>query len=421
MVEKDKNALLKSNKAFRLFWTGQTISMFGSQITVIGLPLTAIYFLNANSTQMGIFQAVATIPFFLFSLFAGVWIDRNRKKNILIFCNLMTAASLIIIPLGSIFNFLNLTLFYIVVFIAGTFSMIFELAYLSFLPLIVSKKHLSEGNSKLEISHSVLEVSGPSISGYLISIVTAPIAIIIDIICYIVSSLFLYKIKIAEPKTKAEKRTSVILEIKEGLKVLLKHPILISLSGSTATLNFFRTAFDTLFLLFIIKYVGLRTEQIGIIIGLGSIGGLLGASISTRLSNKMGIGSTIITSVVTVFLGAMICSLAGGQIIVAITCLILGQILIGFGNTVYFISQVSLRQYITPMNLLGRVNASNRFITRGAMPLGGMFGGFLGSFINFKIAIFLISLGYMIGVIWLLISPVKRIKTLSDSDNFIIT
>ena len=202
---------------------------------------------------------------------------------------------------------------------------------------------------------------------------------------------------------------------------MLKHPILISLSGSTATLNFFRTAFDTLFLLFIIKYVGLRTEQIGIIIGLGSIGGLLGASISTRLSNKMGIGSTIITSVVTVFLGAMICSLAGGQIIVAITCLILGQILIGFGNTVYFISQVSLRQYITPMNLLGRVNASNRFITRGAMPLGGMFGGFLGSFINFKIAIFLISLGYMIGVIWLLISPVKRIKTLSDSDNFIIT
>lgn len=238
-VKKEKNY-------FNVFWISQSISMFGSQITVVGLPLTAIYYLNADSSQMGIFQALATLPFFLFSLFAGVWIDRSRKKYLLILCNILLATSLLFIPLGAHFNFLNLTIFYLVVFCAGTFSMIFELAYLSYLPLLVSKENLTKGNSKLEISRTILDISGPAIAGNIIAIFTAPIAIIIDIFCYIIS-IFLINIKITEPIKKNNNSTNILKQIQEGLNPLFSNPILGNISISTALLNFFKTTFDTIF------------------------------------------------------------------------------------------------------------------------------------------------------------------------------
>ncbi|MFZ3590464.1 MFS transporter [Bacillus sp. DJP31] len=414
----DSNSLFKSNKHFRLFWSGQTISMFGSQITVIGLPLTAVYLLGANPFQMGLFQAMATIPFFIFSLFAGVWIDQNQKKPLLILSNLLTAFFLLLIPLFAWLGMLNFFMFYFIVFLSATFSMVFELAYLSFLPVIVKREDLSDGNSKLEISRSIAQVSGPSVAGVLISVLTAPIAILIDSISYIVSTIFIWRIKAEEPKPIKEFDSSIFKKIGEGMGLLVKHPILRSISASTAILNFFRTAFDAVYIFFIIKVLGINPTQIGIIFGVGSIGGILGAFFSRRISEKFGIGPSIIGSVAMVTVGSIIVPFANEQIIIAMTLLILGQIITGFGNTVYFVSQVSLRQSITPMEILGRVNASNRFISRGAMPLGGIFGGLLGTFIELRLALLILAIGYILAILWLSISPVRKIQTIEDADGY---
>lgn len=411
----NSHSLFKSNKHFRLFWTGQTISMFGSQITLIGLPLTAVYLLNANSFQMGIFQAVATIPFFLFSLFAGVWIDQNKKKPVLIICNLLTAFFLILIPLGAWFDVLNFYLFYIIVFFAATFSMIFELAYLSFLPMIVKREELSDGNSKLEISRSLAQVSGPSIAGLLISVFTAPIAILIDSISYVISSIFLSKINIEEP-TLLVNHDNIFKKIGDGIKILIKHPILRSISFSTAILNFFRTAFDAVYILFIVNIVGANPTQVGIIFGVGSIGGILGAFFSQKISKIIGIGPSIIGSVVMITGGGIIVAFVNESMIFTMILLILGQIFTGFGNTVYFVSQVSLRQSITPTEIMGRINASNRFISRAAMPLGGLFGGLLGTFVALKLSLFILAIGYILAIICLIISPVIKLKTIEEGD-----
>lgn len=389
--------------------------MFGSQITIIGLPLTALYLLDANPFQMGLFQTLATIPFFIFSLFAGVWIDQNPKKPLLIFTNILTAIFLLLIPLAAWFDFLNFYIFYSIVFLVATCSMIFELAYLSFLPIFVKKTELEDGNSKLEISRSLAQVSGPSVAGILISILTAPIAILIDAISYIVSTIFLWKIKVEEPKPTLQSKNRVFKKIGEGLTLLVKQPILRSISASTAILNFFRTAFDAVYLYFIINILDMSPTQVGLIFGLGSIGGLLGALLSQRISKRIGIGPTIISSVVMVTIGGLIVPLASGQFITAMVLLILGQLFTGFGNTVYFVSQVSLRQSITPIEILGRINASNRFISRGAMPLGGVFGGFLGMFIDIRLSLLILASGYVLAILWLSLSPVRDVKNIADA------
>lgn len=415
-VLKTKNNI--ESKNFNLFWIAQTISIFGSQITVVGLPLTAIYFLQANSFEMGIFQALATLPFFLFSLFVGVWIDRSKKKYILLFCNIMMAMVLLFIPLGGYFNFLDLTIFYIVVFFAGTFSMIFELAYLSYLPLMVSKNNISKSNSRLEISRTILDVSGPAIAGNIIAILTAPIAIIIDIFCYLISSIFLVKIKFKEPTiTKEIKPPNIFKQIYEGIQVLFKSNILRSISLSTASLNFFRTAFDTIFILYLAKIVHISPTQIGLILGIGSIGGVAGALLATKISNKIGIGKSIIISTLIIWIGGMTVPFSS-SVSFSFIIIIIGLMLLNFGNTMYFITQVSLRQSITPPQLLGRINASNRFLTRGAMPLGGIFGGFLGVITSLHTALIIITFGYISATFILYLSSVKNVRTISDVEEF---
>lgn len=413
-MKKNSVSLLRKNLIFRRFWIGQSISMFGTQITVIALPLTAVYLLNATPAEMGIFQAVATAPFFIFGLFAGVWVDNKRRRPLLIFSNLLTALFLALVPLGVWLNFLNITMLYIVLFLAASSSLIFELAYLSFIPTLIKREELAEGNSKLEISRSLAQVAGPGIAGWLISIITAPFAIIIDTICYLISALFISSIHVEEPNPKKVENTNIWIQIGEGLKVIITHPILRSISASTATLNFCRTMFDTAFMLFIVKQLHLTPSQIGLVLGIGSCGALCGALFASKWSQRFGIGSSIIGACIMVTIGGILVPIATKPLFLALPLLILGQAFIGFGNTVYFVNQVSLRQAITPNHILGRVNASNRFISRGAMPLGGLAGGALGTWFGVQETIFIAAIGYLLSIALLYFSPVRKIRTLSD-------
>ncbi|BCB04796.1 MFS transporter [Bacillus sp. KH172YL63] len=405
---------LFQNKSFMKFWIGQTISMFGSQISVMALPLTAVLIFDASPMEMGIYMGMATAPYLVIGLFAGVWVDRVRRRPLMLTSNLLSAAILSLIPVLAWLDLLTISLMYIILFLFGSTRVVFELAYLSFIPSIVGQNEIADANSKIHSTVSVAKVAGPSLAGFLISLVTAPFAILIDSVSFIVSYFVLRRIPVEEPLPKVKTVNNIWKEIGLGLKTIFTHRILLSLSASTATINFFHTTFSAVFMIFLVKNVHLTPLEIGLVMSIGSIGTLIGAFTAKKVSDRIGIGPSIIGSTISIVLGTFIIFSTPTSVWIALPLLAFGQFFTGFGNTVYLVNQVSLRQSITPNNLLGKVNASSRFLTRGVMPIAGLFGGVIGTLFGLRTALLITVLGYTIAVLWLIFSPVKTVRTIED-------
>jgi MFS family permease len=403
------------NKNFQLLWYGQTISLFGSQISMIAIPLTAVTILNATSFQMGILQALHSLPFFLFSLFVGVWIDRTKRKPFLLYANVISAALLLTIPLLYFFDILSIYHLYVIIFLTATAGMIFELAYLSYIPSVVTTNHLAAANSKLEASRSISSIAGPSLAGGLIAILTAPFAMIIDAISFLISSILIHFVKSDEQMNPTNNK-NIFKAIKEGLAIILKEPIFKSITFSTAILNFCGSAFGAVYILYVVNFLGISSFSLGLILGLGSAGALLGSFITNKFIQSLGIGRTLMISCIFIVFGSIIVPLIPAQVnpYTKLILLCFGQLLSSIGSTVYFITQVTLRQTITPNHLLGRVNASNRFISRGFMPIGAFIGGILGSWISIKLTLLIFGFGFILSAIILLLSPVAKLKEMTE-------
>ncbi|MBO8155832.1 MAG: MFS transporter [Bacillaceae bacterium] len=405
------------NRNFNYFWFSQTISLFGSQISILAIPITAVSVLNANSIEMGILLAMSTLPFFLFSLFAGLWIDRTKRKPFLFFTNIISAILLLIIPVMHVLEILNIYFLYAVIFLTATSSMIFELAYLSYIPSIVKQTEISSANSKLEASRSISSIAGPSLAGILISIFTAPFAILIDSISFIVSATLIKRIKSEEKISSISKNKKIFKSIKEGILVIFKEPIFRSITLCTAVLNFCGSAFGAIYILYLVDTLHISSSSLGLILGLGSVGALFGSFIANKLIKIVGLGKSLIYSCILMILGSLAVPSIPSNLYFWLTfgVLCLGQLFSSIGSTVYFITQVSLRQSITPNHLLGRVNSSNRFISRGLMPIGALLGGALGELIGLKLTLFIFSAGFAITIIILLMSPVAKLNKIPES------
>jgi len=403
------------NNNFRLLWYGQTISLFGSQISMIAIPLTAVTILHANAFQMGVLQTLHSLPFFLFSLFVGVWLDRAKRKPFLLYTNLLSFVLLLAIPLLYFSDLLTIHHLYIIVFLTATAGMVFELAYLSYIPSIVTTNQLSLANSKLEASRSVSSIAGPSLAGGLIAMLSAPFAIVLDAISFLISAILIRFVKSNEEISTISNR-NIFQSIKEGLSIILNEPLFKAITFSTAVLNFCGSAFGAVYILYLVNFLEMSPPFLGFILGLGSAGALIGSFITNKLLNSFGIGKTLLVSCVLILVGSIITpiipkTLGPSSIF---TLLSLGQLLSSTGSTVYFITQVSLRQSITPNHLLGRVNSSNRFISRGFMPVGAFVGGALGNWISVKLVLLLFGLGFFFSVLILLISPVAKLKQIPE-------
>ncbi|MFC5775871.1 MFS transporter [Ectobacillus antri] len=400
---------------FSKLWVGETISMLGSQISTLAIPLTAVVFLNASPKEMGIMQAMATLPFFLFSLFIGVLVDNRKRRPILIMSNIASLVLLASVPLLYWLDTLTISILVIVQFFIASMAVIFELTYLSYLPTLIDKDKITECNSKLEGSRAVAQIAGPSAGGLLVQIFSAPFAIIIDSLSYLFSVIFLMQIDKKEEAPQKPNKVKVFRQIGEGIITLVRNPILRSLSVSTALLNFFGSAFSSLYVIYVIKNLSINSSSLGIIVGIGSIGALVGATIATKLNKIIGIGNTIILASLISGLGVILVpAITTTNFLILVSILVLSQICIGLGGTVYFISQVSLRQAVTPNHLMGRVNASNRFISRGLMPVGALLGGIIGEVVGVKYTLILISIGAFSPAIWTLFTPVKKLKDISE-------
>lgn len=405
---------LSANPDFMRMWAGETISMFGSQITYIAIPLTAALLLHAQPGEMGVLQAASFAPFLLLTLFAGVWVDRHRRRPILVLSNVGRALLLAFIPLSALLGWLSMAQLYVISLLVGSLTVFFELAYQSYLPALVSKEELVEGNSRLQTSASVSSIGGPGIAGLLLEVLSAPFALLVDAVSFLVSAFMMLRIRKVEPEPqRIRERGSFRREIGEGISIVFKNKYLRVFALEAASYNFFWNLIEAVYILYAVRELGSTPLVIGLVFSLGSIGSLLGALIAARWANRFGIGWAITGSMAIGCVSTLLIPFAADGMLgpwLVGAAFFLG----GLGVTVSVVHVVSLRQTVTPGHLLGRMNGSYRFITWGVIPIGALLGGLLGETLGLRAALAVGAVGMSLAWLWVLFSPVPRLRRLSD-------
>ncbi len=404
---------LWGNRDFMKLWFGETVSLFGSQVTALALPLTAIYTLNAGPAQMGWLQAAQQAPFFLLALFAGVWVDRVKRRPALIGTNLGQGTVLAVIPVLAWLGRLRLWHLYAVAFLMGILDVLFQLAYQAYMPSLVGREEILEGNSKMQLSSSAASVAGPSVAGPLVELITAPVAVAIDAASFFVAATA--EALIRKPETapaKEASRPALWSSIGEGLRVALGDRYLRAMLGEAATYNLFGTAVGTLTALFATRQLGLRPAVLGAAMAVGSVTWIIGSLLAAPLTKRLGYGRTLFAAYVAACAAPLVIPLAGGPVPVAASVLAVSFLFSGIGLSLSNIQVVSLRQAIIPRHLFARVNASYRFFAMGAAPVGALLGGFLGQAIGLRAAIAVCAAGTLLALPWVVASPIPALRVL---------
>jgi predicted MFS family arabinose efflux permease len=405
------------NQEFLRLWAAQTVSVFGSQITSLALPLAAVLTLQVTAAEMGVLQATQAVPALLFGLVAGAVVDRRRRRPILVWTDIGRALALGLIPLAAMMDLLTIELLLVVGFVVGTLSLFFDVAYFSFLPSVVQRQQLVEGNSKLEVSRSASQIVGPSLGGVLVQVLTAPLAIALDALSFLASALLLRSIRAPEAApSPQEDRPSVLAEIREGLGFVIGSPILRALVAATATFNLGLGVILSVYILYLTRTLDLSPSLIGIIFAFTGPGFLVGALLAGYVAKRLGVGPAIMVATGLGGASLLVIPLASGPSLVVVPLLAGANLLYGVMGQIAMINHLSLRQHITPDRLLGRTNATMRFISWSATPLAALLGGTAGEAVGLRPAIFLGALLTMLSVFWLALSPVRRLRELPLED-----
>jgi MFS family permease len=403
---------------FLKLWSAETISQFGSQITGLALPLVAIITLDVSAFQVSALYVIEFAPFLLISLPAGVWVDRLPRRPILILGDLGRAALLATIPIAYALDALTIWQLYAVGFFVGICTVFFDVAYQSYLPSLVDRTALVEGNSKLEISRSAAQLSGPAAAGVLVQALRAPYAILLDALSFLASGLFVLGIRKREENvpTRAERKeskTSMRSELREGLGWVLGNPYLRTISMSTATFNFFGSMMQAILAVYLVRSLGMSPFLIGVIFAVGNLGYLAGALLTNRISRRIGVGPAIVAGGMA-GIAQLLIPLAPQDAHAAVPWLVASGLIVGFGVVLYNVTQVSMRQAITPERLQGRMNSSIRFIVWGVMPLGLLAGGALATSFDLRTAIWVGAIGNSLSWLPLVIGPVKSLREVPE-------
>ena len=399
------------HREFRTLWIGATISNFGSAITSLALPMTAVVMLQASPAQMGILGAASTMPALLFSLLIGVWVDRVRRRPLLIGADLGRAVLIGAVPLSAVAGMLRMEYLYVVSFLAGILTLVFDIASTSLLPHIVSREQLVEGNSKLVLSDSAASIAGPGVAGNLIALLTAPLAMVVDAVSFLGSALCLSVIHPHEDTTaRAGPNASVWQEIGEGVQWIIKTAPLRAMTLSSGLGSLAISMQQTVFILFVSRELGLAPTSVGIVLASSGVASLLGAFLADQVAKQRGPGPAIIWGTSLTCLSEGILPLTGGPVSIQMVLLIGAQCLRGIGSPIYNINQLSVRQMITPERVLGRVNASRRFIVFGISPIGALLGGGLGELIGVRWTLVTATAVMLIGLLYLVYSPLRTLR-----------
>ena len=400
---------LWAHRDFLKLWTGQTISEFGSQISQLAIPWVALVTLNATAFEVASLGTVEFLPFVLFTLPAGVWVDRLRRKTVLIVGDVGRAILLTSIPVAYATHHLTLAQLYVVGFLVGIHTVFFDVAYQSYLPEIVDRDTLIEGNSKLNVTSSGAQFAGPGAAGGLIALATAPYAILVDAASFVISGGFTASIRAraAEPE-KAIERRHLFVELWEGLRYVLRHRLLFPQAMSTGVSNFFSNVLFAIILVYAHRKLGMSSGLIGLSFSLAALGWMLGATQADRFRRWLGVGGATILGASLSGPGALIIPFAPKSF--PVPFLVAGAAIMGFGAVVYNIQQVSLRQAICPPRLQGRMNASMRFLIWGTMPIGSLTGGAIATVAGLRTALFVGAIGGFTSILPVVFSPIRGLR-----------
>src|SRR5579859_4577987 len=392
----------------RLF-ASQSVSLFGSEITLIALPLTAVLVLGASPAQMGLLAALEKAPFLLVGLFAGVWVDRLRYRSVLVTADVGRAVLLGSVPVAAALGVLSMQHLMVVALLAGVLTVFFDVAYQSVLPELVDRSQLADGNSKLEASKSISEMAAPMLGSALLQVAAAPFAIGIDAASFVFSAVFLRSIRASSPLRAHSQRSGLLAELGVGIRLVLRHPVLRPIAACSATMNLFFQMLSAVYILYVTTELRLAPALVGIIFGLGSLAGLAGAVLASRVGRRIGIGRTLmISTIVSGVAGLSIAMVRPGDF--TLPALVAAQCLLMLGVPVYNINQLTLRQSITPAGVRGRVNATNRCLVWGTMPLGSLLGGVLGEAIGLQTTIAVAAAGMVLAAAWIAMSEVRGLS-----------
>lgn len=397
------------NRDFLYLWSAQSVSQLGSQVTGLALPLAAILVLKASTFEVAALNVVDFLPYALFSLPAGVWVDRLRRRPLMIAADWGRALSLASIPVAYAMHALTLAQLFAVGFTTGTLSVFFDVSYQSILPTLVERSQLGDANSKLETTNSGAQLAGPGIAGALVGALTAPYAIAVDAASFVGSALFLGAIRTVEEKVSTVRR-HMRAEIAEGLRYVVGNPILRSMMLWVAANNFFTTMIVSILLVFAVRDLHLHAATIGWILSLVNIGTLLGAVTATRVARRLGVGPAIVALAAICGFSSLLIPFARGGY--AIPFIVVARGLFGYGAIAANVNGISLYQTIVPDRLLGRANASRRFVVWGLIPVGGLIGGALGSAIGLRDAMLVGAIGSALSFLPLLWSPLLSLRAL---------
>jgi MFS family permease len=402
-------ALLRENVAFRRFWSGQTISLFGDQISLLALPLVAVLVLHADAAEMGYLTAVGLAPNLLFSLHAGAWADRREsRRRLMVAADVGRAALLLSVPFAYSLGTLTLCQLYVVAFGIGTLSVLFFVSYNTVFVALLERKDYITGSSLLNGSRALSFVGGQALGGALVQALTAPAALLADAASFLGSALFIGRISPAEP---APERSAPGHHA-AGIHFIARTPIIRAALGASATVNFFNFAFFAIFILYATRELGVRPAELGLVLGIGALGGVLGSVVTGRLTRRIGIGPALTIGFVLFPAPLMLVPLASGAQPVVLSLLLLAELGSGLGVMILDIALGSLVAALVPDRLRARVSGAYMVVNCGVRPLGALAGGSLGALIGLRPTLWIATVGALAGVGWLLPSPVPRQRSL---------
>ncbi|HEY1563259.1 MAG TPA: MFS transporter [Gaiellaceae bacterium] len=398
------------HRDFVRLWAGQTVSVFGSQVTQLALPLAAVLSLHATAFQMGLLSAAGMAPWIAFALLVGVWVDRSlRRRWILVAADLGRAAILLSVPVAAALHVLSLGQLFVVAFAAGCLTLAFNVAWGSYLNVLVPKEQLVDGNAKLMGSYATAQIAGPSLAGVLVQAITAPFAILLDAGSFLVSALALRSIRVPEPERRLERGPSLRHDLAAGLRYVRDDPLQRAIAGSAATLNFFGLAIYAVLVLYAVRKLHLSSGLIGLVFAGGAVGALLGTQLAPRLTRRLGAGRTILLATIGFPPALAIVPLAspGQPAWLAVTILAVAEAVGGIAVMLFDVNTAALRQALTPEHIYGRAAGAMSFLTQSAKPLGSLFGGAVATAVGLHPTLWICAAGGLLVIPWTVFSPLR--------------
>ena len=408
-----RRPLVAESPLFRNFWLAHLVSLVGSQISLVALPLTAVLILHARAAQMGYLTAAITVPTLLFSLHFGAWVDRRgRRRQTMMAADIGRAFLLGSIPLAYALGVLTLAQLYVVGLLAGTLSVLFSVSYPSVLAAIVPRERVVEANQTVHGTIALSYVGGASIGGALVQVISAPLVVVCDALSFLGSAFFLRRVEFRDPPTETAERG----HIRAGAAFIRRTPIMLASVASMATINLFTFAFFALFILYLTRSLGVSPGTIGLVMAVGALGGILGAVGAGAISRRIGVGVTFLAGSFLFPAPLLLVAGASGPRPLLLAMLFVAEFLSGLGLMMQDVSGNSITLALIPDRLRSRVQGAYMVVNYGVRPLGALLGGLLGSTIGLRPTLFIVICCAIGGSVVLLASPIPRLRELPDQE-----